>query len=45
MDADCHQLCALAAPTGEQLASRLVQQTDGDYRVEWTPKQAGVMFY
>ncbi|XP_076454336.1 filamin-B-like isoform X2 [Babylonia areolata] len=31
----------IAAPSGEQLDSTLAQNTDGDYRVEWTPKQPG----
>ncbi|KAK7485457.1 hypothetical protein BaRGS_00023267, partial [Batillaria attramentaria] len=31
----------IEAPTGETLPSHLVQQTDGDYRVEWTPKDTG----
>ncbi|XP_076454335.1 filamin-C-like isoform X1 [Babylonia areolata] len=29
------------SPSGEQLDSTLAQNTDGDYRVEWTPKQPG----
>lgn len=29
------------SPTGDQLPSHLVQQHDGDYRVEWTPNETG----
>ena len=31
----------MTAPTGEQLDANLIQSTDGDYRVEWTPKEPG----
>ncbi|KAL8600676.1 hypothetical protein ACOMHN_006742 [Nucella lapillus] len=31
----------IEAPTGEQLDSSLVENTDGDYRVEWTPEEPG----
>ncbi|XP_070173163.1 filamin-B-like isoform X5 [Littorina saxatilis] len=29
------------SPTGEQLDAHLIQNTDGDYKVEWTPKEPG----
>ena len=32
----------LTAPTGEQLDAHLIQNTDGDYRVEWMPKEPGM---
>ncbi|GFO22810.1 filamin-c [Plakobranchus ocellatus] len=28
-------------PNGESLPARLIQQTDGDYKVEWTPHMPG----
>ncbi|XP_070173160.1 filamin-A-like isoform X2 [Littorina saxatilis] len=31
----------IEAPTGEQLDAHLIQNTDGDYKVEWTPKEPG----
>ncbi|XP_055869094.1 filamin-A-like isoform X2 [Biomphalaria glabrata] len=31
----------ILAPTGENIPARLLQQPDGDYKVEWTPNKPG----
>ncbi|KAH9509018.1 hypothetical protein Btru_048614 [Bulinus truncatus] len=31
----------ITAPTGENIPARLLQQSDGDYKVEWTPNKPG----
>uniref|UniRef100_A0A2C9JF60 Calponin-homology (CH) domain-containing protein n=1 Tax=Biomphalaria glabrata TaxID=6526 RepID=A0A2C9JF60_BIOGL len=31
----------ITAPTGENIPARLLQQPDGDYKVEWTPNKPG----
>uniref|UniRef100_A0A2C9JF63 Calponin-homology (CH) domain-containing protein n=1 Tax=Biomphalaria glabrata TaxID=6526 RepID=A0A2C9JF63_BIOGL len=31
----------ISAPTGENIPARLLQQPDGDYKVEWTPNKPG----